>query len=67
MLDSTIDSLEASPWAQSRGRPKATFVDNLLIDTGVETTGELYSDTHAGQNGVEKGIQDPHAAPADPP
>ena len=26
---------------RSRGRPRATFVDNLLIDTGVETTGEL--------------------------
>ena len=26
---------------RGRGRPGATFVDNLLIDTGVETTGEL--------------------------
>ena len=26
---------------RGRGRPRATFVDNLLIDTGVETTSEL--------------------------
>ena len=35
---------------RGRGRPRATYVDNLLIDTGVETAG----DTHAGQIGVEK-------------
>ena len=26
---------------RGRGRPRATFVGNLLIDTGVKTTGEL--------------------------
>ena len=26
---------------RGRRRPRAIFVDNLLIDTGVETTGEL--------------------------
>ena len=26
---------------RGRGRPRATYVDNLLIDTGVETAGEL--------------------------
>ena len=26
---------------RGRGRPRSTFVDNLLIDTGVETTGKL--------------------------
>ena len=26
---------------RGRGRPRATYVDNLLIDTGFETAGEL--------------------------
>ena len=36
-----IDYLEACHWYRGRGRPRATFVDNLLIDTGVENTSEL--------------------------
>jgi hypothetical protein len=43
-----------------------TFVDNLLIDTVVETTGELETrmlDIMVGR----KVILDPRAAPADPP
>ena len=39
---------------RGRGRPRATYVDNLLIDTGVETAGELETLDHAGQIGEEK-------------
>ena len=34
---------------ESEGPPRATFVGNLLINSGVETTG-----THTGQNGAQK-------------
>ena len=48
------------------GCPRATFVDNLLIDTGVETTGKL--DTLMLDRIVWRRInQDAWAAPADPP
>ena len=45
---------------------RATFVDNLLIDTGAETTGKL--DTLMLDRMVwRRVIMDPWAAPADPP
>ena len=48
-----------------RGRLRATFVDNLLMDTGVETTGEL--ETLLLDRVVSKRvILDPQAAPTDP-
>ena len=46
--------------------PGATFVDNLLIDTGVETNGEL--ETLMLDRMVRRRIiLDPRTAPADPP
>ena len=51
---------------RGRGRPRATFVDNLLIDTGVETTGELET-LMLDRMVWRRVIQDPRAAPADPP
>jgi hypothetical protein len=45
---------------------EVTFVDNMLIDTGVETPGEL--ETLMLHRIVwRRVIQDPQAAPADPP
>ena len=45
---------------------RATFVDNLLIDTEVETTGELET-LMLDRMEWTRVIQDPRAAPADPP
>ena len=51
---------------RGRGRPRATFVDNLLLDTGVETTGELET-LMLDRMVWRRVILDPRAAPADPP
>ena len=51
---------------RGRGRPRTTFVDNLLIDTGVETTGELET-LMLDRMVWRRVILDPRAAPADPP
>ena len=51
---------------RGRVRPRATFVGNLLIDTGVKITGELETlmlDIMVWR----RVIQDPRAAPAGPP
>ena len=46
-------------------RPRATFVDKVLIDTGVETTGEL--ETLMLDRMLWKRVtQNPRAATADP-
>ena len=51
---------------RDRVSPRATFVDNLLIDTGVETTGELET-LMLDRMVWRRVILDPRAAPADPP
>ena len=50
---------------RGRGRHRATFVDNLLIDTGIETTGELET-LMLDKMVWRRVIQDSWAAPADP-
>ena len=60
------DSLKACLWAQRQKTPGTTFVDNLLIDTEVETTGELET-LMLNRMKWRRVIQDPWAAPADPP
>jgi hypothetical protein len=49
---------------RGRGCPRATFVDNLLIDIGVETAGELET-LMLDRVGWRRVILDPLAAPAD--
>ena len=51
---------------RGRGRPRATFVDNLLIETGVETNGELET-LMLDRMVWRRVILDPRAAPADLP
>jgi hypothetical protein len=68
---SAIQSFHCPKWFsvhvhRGKGRPRATFVDNLLIDTAVETTGELET-LMLDRMVWRRVIQDPLVAPADPP
>ena len=51
---------------RGRRRPRVTFVKNLLIDTGVETTGELET-LMLDRMVLTRVILNPRVAPADPP
>ena len=50
---------------RGRGRLRATYVDNRLIDTGVETAGELETLMLLDRLVWRRVILDPLAAPAD--
>ena len=66
VIQSTEKTNVQNLYNRGRGRPRATFVDNLSIDSGVETTDKL--DTFMLVRIVwRRVILDPRAAPADLP